>query len=71
MEFDLSSFTISQRKDLPAKSLKSLISNIENETDINAIIIKVKKIEVHLEGMNPTKCDINYQKYFTLLFKQI
>ena len=71
MELDLSSFNISQRKDIPAKSLKSLISNIENETDINAIIIKVKKIEVHLEGMNPTKCDINYQKYFTLLFKQI
>ena len=57
--------------DLSTKDLKSLLKNLENENDYSHMIKKINEIENFLEKMKSTKCDIDYQKYFTILFKKV
>ena len=61
----------SHYKDSSASGLKSLISKIESEKELNDITKRIKAVEVYLEEMKPTKFDSNYQKYFSLLFRRI
>ena len=58
-------------KDSSVSGLKNLIAKIESEKDLNEITKKIKAIEVYLEEMKPTKFDLNYQKYFSMLFRRI
>ena len=54
-------------QDLSPSNLKTLISQIENEKEQDVLITKIREIEAYLEQMKPTKCTINFKKYFTLL----
>ena len=56
-------------QDLSPSNLKTLISQIENEKEQDVLITKIREIEAYLEQMKPTKCTINFKKYFTLLFQ--
>ena len=58
-------------KDSSVSGLKNLIAKIESEKDLNEMTKKIKAIEVYLEEMKPTKFDLNYQKYFSMLFRRI
>ena len=54
-------------EELSTSGLKSLLSKIETDNFFQLI----SEIEDYLKRMKPTKCDINYQKYFVLLFRKI
>ena len=57
--------------DLSTKDLKVLIKNLESENDYLLMVKKINEIEKYLEKMKSTKCDIDYQKYFMILFKKV
>ena len=52
--------------------IKHLISKLDStEFNLQSAHQKIKDIEAILEEMKPIKCDINYQKYFSILFQTI
>ena len=51
--------------------LENMISKINKEQSNNVIYQKIKEIENYLVEMKPVKCDIFYQKYFSILFQKI
>ena len=56
---------------LSALELSNLISKLQKEEEIKNTYNIIKEIQSFLERMKPTKCDINYQKLFSLLFRSI
>ena len=58
-------------KDLSTIELKNLISMIEKEDDVNTLYKMIIDIKNYLQDMKPIKCDISYQKYFSLIFRKI
>ena len=59
------------RKELSTNDLKNMIVEMDKLTNANEKHKKIKEIESFLEEMKTCKCDINYQKYFSLLFMNI
>ena len=52
--------------------IKHLISKLDStELDLQNFQQKIKDIEAILEEMKSIKCDIKYQKYFSILFRKI
>lgn len=59
------------KKDNNTKGLKSLLSVLEKEKESN-VINKIYEIIDYLSEMNfMQKCDINYQKFFPILFNKL
>ena len=53
------------------KELKLLISKIDSLEEEEYFYSSITELDNFLEMMKPTKCDINYQKYFSLLVRKI
>ena len=71
MDFFSSLITYKSIKENTSKGLKSLISSIDSEKNVDKLYTKINQVEVFLDGMSQMKCDINYQKLFPNLFKKI
>ena len=54
--------------ELSTKELKNRITKLETE---NMDELYLSEIESYIEDMKPIKCDFNYQKYFSMLYKKI
>ena len=54
--------------ELSTKELKNRITKLETE---NMDELYLSEIESYIEDMKPIKCDFNYQKYFSMLYKTI
>ena len=57
--------------DLSKSELKHLISQLEKENNQTLLLEKIKAIENYLKDKKPMKCNFNYQKWFSLLFRRM
>lgn len=63
--------SIVAKKELSTNDLKNMIVDMDKLTNVSEKHKKIKEIESFLEEMKTCKCDINYQRYFSLLFMNI